>query len=207
MGKVQEYLQNLKFRKCTIGGVDEEDVLQKIKKLCELQREENEEREQEIEQLTCVNSDLLAKVRELENKPAPAREDDGELERAREEADRIKASYGEKLKELQETLELTQSIKRDAAVRAQMEAAQEVARVKKEMMAKVEEQRREAEKEVDTLREEIRRLELRKEGAKREVGKEMEFLRNFLARTQRELEQLEGGADDSVYEIDWKKYR
>lgn len=60
------------------------------------------------------------------------------------------------------------------------------------MMAKVEEQRREAEKEVDTLREEIRRLELRKEGAKREVGKEMEFLRNFLARTQRELEQLEG---------------
>lgn len=31
MGKVQEYLQNLKFRKCTIGGVDEEDVLQKIK--------------------------------------------------------------------------------------------------------------------------------------------------------------------------------
>lgn len=207
MGKVQEYLQNLKFRKCTIGGVDEEDVLQKIKKLCELQREENEEREQEIEQLTCVNSDLLAKVRELENKPAPAREDDGELERAREEADRIKASYGEKLKELQETLELTQSIKRDATVRAQMEAAQEVARVKKEMMAKVEEQRREAEKEVDTLREEIRRLELRKEGAKREVGKEMEFLRNFLARTQRELEQLEGGADDSVYEIDWKKYR
>ena len=207
MGKVQEYLQNLKFRKCTIGGVDEEDVLQKIKKLCELQREENEEREQEIEQLTCVNSDLLAKVRELENKPAPAREDDGELERAREEADRIKASYGEKLKELQETLELTQSIKRDAAVRAQMEAAQEVARVKKEMMAKVEEQRREAEKEVDTLREEIRRLELRKEGAKREVGKEIEFLRNFLARTQRELEQLEGGADDSVYEIDWKKYR
>lgn len=207
MGKVQEYLQNLKFRKCTIGGVDEEDVLQKIKKLCELQREENEEREQEIEQLTCVNSDLLAKVRELENKPAPAREDDGELERAREEADRIKASYGEKLKELQETLELTQSIKRDAAVRAQMEAAQEVAQVKKEMMAKVEEQRREAEKEVDTLREEIRRLELRKEGAKREVGKEMEFLRNFLARTQRELEQLEGGADDSVYEIDWKKYR
>lgn len=207
MGKVQEYLQNLKFRKCTIGGVDEEDVLQKIKKLCELQREENEEREQEIEQLTCVNSDLLAKVRELENKPARPRKMMEELERAREEADRIKASYGEKLKELQETLELTQSIKRDAAVRAQMEAAQEVARVKKEMMAKVEEQRREAEKEVDTLREEIRRLELRKEGAKREVGKEMEFLRNFLARTQRELEQLEGGADDSVYEIDWKKYR
>lgn len=90
MDKLQEYLKAMKFKRCKIGGLDEEDVLEHIKEICDLAREELEEQAKNF-------SGLAGKTQEGSDELQPQQ---GEMEQqedtqdlAEQERDRCRAIY------------------------------------------------------------------------------------------------------------------
>ncbi len=65
--KIEQYLENLKFKKQTIGGVSEADVLAKIQRLSDLYAEAFRNQEIKYEALLDDKNDELRRLRENSN--------------------------------------------------------------------------------------------------------------------------------------------
>ena len=65
--KIEQYLENLNFKKQTIGGVSEADVLAKIQRLSDLYAEAFRNQEIKYEALLDDKNDELRRLRENSN--------------------------------------------------------------------------------------------------------------------------------------------
>lgn len=65
--KIEQYLENLKFKKQTIGGVSEADVLAKVKKLSDLYAEAFRNQEIRYEAILDEKRRELERLRENSN--------------------------------------------------------------------------------------------------------------------------------------------
>lgn len=65
--KIEQYLENIKFKKQTIGGVSEADVLAKIQRLSDLYAEAFRNQEIKYEALLDDKNDELRRLRENSN--------------------------------------------------------------------------------------------------------------------------------------------
>ena len=83
-------------------------------------------------------------------------------ESSSQETEKVKQEYELKYKELTDAVNAIQSVKKEAAVQAQIEAAQEAARLRSEIMTQIEDERLGAEETLRQLRSEIDLLQRRK---------------------------------------------
>ena len=102
MEKLREYLQGMDFKKRAIGGLDEEDVLSHIKKICDLVQEAMDERDKSFEETTRKMQEAMdERNKALEE---TSRKMQAELDAAREKLKRYRRAY-EELKEINEDLD------------------------------------------------------------------------------------------------------
>lgn len=102
MSEVEQYLKDMKFKRRTLGGVDEEDVLLHIKKICELYRAElggKEAAARETEQTLRKLQDAQRELEEERRTSGGLRE---AADRARRELEEQRAANGE----LRDSMEL-----------------------------------------------------------------------------------------------------
>lgn len=152
MEAVEQYIKGMTFKRCVFGGVDEEDVLLHIKKICEIYQ-------QELEQAKVQQT----AYKDLEQEVALAHE---QCERWREKAqqnhgqdvEHIKREYQQKYQELTAAVDTIQTVKKEAAVKAQVEAAQEAAKLRSEILTKAEQERKVIEDQMNELRQEASML-------------------------------------------------
>ena len=209
MEKVEQYLKDLKFKRRVFGGVDEEHVLICIQELCDLYQEE-QKRVPNDKNWKKMKGQLQQARKELEEQKEVCAALEAEADRAKEQLRRleqekekessgareqeitaqVQEEYARKVQELNDTMDSIQSIKKDTVVRAQVEAAQEAARLRREILAKVEEQRQEAEAEILQLQRKIGELKQRREEARKALQTEGERLSVFIDRMQAELEVM-----------------
>ena len=80
---IEEFIKNLKFKKKTMGGCDEEDVLLKMKELSDLYRETSQSMREELEKANSrvqeIQSELMAARSKLKESQEQLAEKDGEL--------------------------------------------------------------------------------------------------------------------------------
>lgn len=158
--RIEQYIREMKFNKRKFGGVDEEDVLEHIRTICGMFQEELEQ----------------SRSGEKGEEQGPR---DGEESR---EVARLKEEYTKKNKELTEAIDTIQSMKKDVAVRAQVEATQEAARFRSEIMERIGEERKQAEERLGEVRKQTEALEQEQEELRKKVGEER---RKWLASVDR----------------------
>ncbi len=172
--RIEQYIRDMRFSRRKFGGVDEEDVLEHIQTICEMFQEELE----------------LSRNGDRDKKNARPEE-----EAEQEEVARLKEEYTKKNKELTEAIDTIQSMKKDAAVKAQVEATQEAARFRSEIMEKIEEERKQAEGQLEFVRKQTEALRQEKEALGKKIREEckkwMESVDRLIA-SLTELKEAEG---------------
>lgn len=181
MDKVMQFIKEMKLKRKLIGGVDEEDVLIHVKNLCEIFGEELKTRpsledveafKQQIQQLQGENELLKAKVAQQQTESAQ--------------------TYQHKLEELNGMLEVVQDVKKEATVRAQVEAIREAAALRSEIMEKTDRERMKAEQELSQLRTSLEALEQKRSSTERAMqenaGRVKEILYQMIHELDRSLE-------------------
>lgn len=202
MDRLREYLQTMEFKKRKVGGVDEEDVLLHIKKICELVREDMEEQDRAFETATRKMQEDLNELQEQLGKYRAAyqklrevnermdirmQELKGEAERygrAREHAEQEQKKYRAKHQELLAAVDTLHSVKADAEKAARQEmsvalrAEEESARSK--MLAGIERDRVTARQELKQLHEEIAALTRKRQAMQESLRREREQWKQHL---------------------------
>lgn len=217
MEQVEQYLKTMAFKKRVVGGIDEENALLHIKKICDLYQEKLQEKYIEEQEFGKVQSDLKETQKELEQQKAAyvalqAKMADAELEihkwkekiaeSSSQETEKVKQEYELKYKELTDAVNAIQSVKKEAAVQAQIEAAQEAARLRSEIMTQIEDERLGAEETLRQLRSEIDLLQRRKKEIQKAIrmesgqwlsslGKTIEELQGMKIQISREIQETE----------------
>lgn len=213
MDKLRDYLKSMEFKKRAVGGVDEENVLGHIKKICDIVREEMEEQDRVFEAATHkMQEDLdelqeqlkkyrlaYQKLRDINEKmDARMRELQGEAERygrARERADQEQRKYQAKHQELLAAVDTLHSVTADAEkaarkeMRAALSAEEESARGK--MLAGIERERAAASLELQQLRGEIADLTRKRQAMRESIRREREEWKQHLDWFARRLETEE----------------
>lgn len=215
MGKaIEEYLKEMKLKKRVFGGVDEENVLIHIKKICDLYQEEQKEGQANGEAVAKAEAALKVSQNELElsknelekqrmayaglqvelTKSQQAyrelKEKKEQIQTERQSALELKGKYERQYQEFQELMETIQSVKKDAIVKAQVEAAQEATKLRGEIMAKVEEKRLEAEGQIHQLQREVENLQQQRDAMQHMVRAEAERYTAQLRQMSNSLETL-----------------
>lgn len=199
MDKLREYLKTMEFKKRAVGGVDEENVLEHIKKICEIVWAEMEQQDKLFESATRkMQKDLeelqeqlkkyrtaYQELREInERMDARMQELQGEAERygeARERAEQEQKKYHAKHQELLVAVDALRNVKADAekAAREEMsvalQAEEETARGK--MLAGIERERTTANREIKQLNDEIEALSRQRQAMQESLRREQETLR------------------------------
>ncbi len=216
MESVERYLKDMKFKRRVFGGVDEESALLHIQKICELYKAELKEMQALREATAEAQSALKAAQEEAEQQKvayanlqveaAKARQQCDEWKKAAEhggtqEAERLKREYAQKYRELTEAVDTIQTVKKEAAVRAQVEAAQEAAKLRNEIMAKVEEERKSAEKEVQRLRSEAETMRRQKQEIRQEIEASRKEWQLAIDKLMDELQAMREKAEPTVKTI------
>ena len=178
--KLQEYLQAMRFKKAVIGGVDEEDVLIHIKKICDMAREEMErqigvyetlayKKQEEIDSLQSQMEhyrdecqQLKVANGQLENRIEGMQAEVERYGTARARAEQEEKKYLAKHRELFATVETLHNVK-DEAERSAREEMRRALRAEEEsarsrMLEEIEEERAAASREIKHLHDEIASL-------------------------------------------------
>ncbi len=213
---VEQYLKGLKFKKRIFGGVDEESVLVHIKKICDLyheaQKEEQKKLEtsqeelhkakdafqgsqEELEKKKTAYADLQTELAKAQQSIRALREEREQAKKEQETALEMKAQHEREYREFHDIMETIQNVKKEAIVKAQIEAAKEATRLRSEMMAKVEEKRREAETEIYRLQQEINQLQQHRDAMQHIVKTETESFVARIRQMESSLEALKGQAE------------
>lgn len=212
MDKLKDYLKNIDFKRRKVGGLDEEDVLQHIKKISELVSEELESRagsdeetiqkmQQELDdartkvkkyRTACVklkeaNDGLEGRIRELQKNPPQA-----DVLPSEPAAEHGREDYDRKYKELAAAISALNNVKKEEEkeARSQMQKMleQEVASGRAEIRSRLE---RDAAKARAGLKvkfeEEQKRLQSR---LKEERGRFLSRLESEKRQAEEELEKL-----------------
>lgn len=202
MDRLREYLQTMEFKKRAVGGVDEENVLEHIKKICELVREDMEEQDRAFETATRkMQEDLdslrtqlrkyrtaYQNLREVNEKmDARMKELQGEAERygrARARADQEQKKYQAKHQKLLAAVDALNGVRADAEKAARQEmsetlrAEEESARGK--MLAGIERERSAARLELKQLQKEIATLTQKRQAMQDSLRREREQWKQHL---------------------------
>ena len=203
MEQVEQYLKTMAFKKRVVGGIDEENALLHIKKICDLYQEKLQEKYIEEQEFGKVQSDLKETQKELEQQKAAyvalqAKMADAELEihkwkekiaeSSSQETEKVKQEYELKYKELTDAVNAIQSVKKEAAVQAQIEAAQEAARLRSEIMTQIED-------EIDLLQRRKKEIQkaIQMESGQwlSSLGKTIEELQGMKIQISREIQETE----------------
>ena len=202
MEKLREYLQMMEFKRRTVGGLDEENVLIHIKKICDLAREEMEEQGRAFEaatrkmqgnldelkdqlaryrtayqKLQDVNEKMDARMRELEKEA-------NQYGKAKERAEQEQKKYRAKHLELMAAVDTLHSVTANAekAARKEMSAAlrAEEERARSRIQAEIERERDAARQEINKLHKDIAYLTRKRETMKDSLLKECEQWKRHL---------------------------
>ena len=200
-----------------VGGIDEENALLHIKKICDLYQEKLQEKYIEEQEFGKVQSDLketqkrigTAKKRHMSPYKPKWLTQNWKSTSGRKNSrkqlsgtEKVKQEYELKYKELTDAVNAIQSVKKEAAVQAQIEAAQEAARLRSEIMTQIEDERLGAEETLRQLRSEIDLLQRRKKEIQKAIqmesgqwlsslGKTIEELQGMKIQISREIQETE----------------
>lgn len=213
---VEQYLKGMKFKRRIFGGVDEENALAHIKKICDLyvweqqslqkeleeSREELSEAEKTVQGYRAKLGRKDAACAKLQSELAKAQQSiqalEEEREQVRKQAEKDRESAREtqtqqerEYKEFHDIMETIQNVKKDAIVKAQTEAAKEATKLRSEMMAGVEMQRRETEAQLYRLQKEIRRIQQHRDAMRHIVTTEAETIGTRIQMMEKSQEALQ----------------
>lgn len=209
MDKLNEYIENMKFKKRRMGGLDEEDVLSHIKKICEIVREDLAESAGAPEEKAEENAEAPAgkeqppgeEEKTLEEQNKKLLEDQKALREELQKSQDACRVLNEKNEELKSQIyslqneaertqreygskyrELTEAVDTLHKVKEDLrrELRASVEAEKEKMLAGAERERRAAESEIERLREEIDGLKRKKQAVQESIRSEREQWKQHL---------------------------
>lgn len=226
MDGLNDYLKNMNFKRRTMGGLDEEDVLTHIKKIRDLAQQEIDKRDAQIQSLTnqlieanaqldrwqrsCQatkesNSQLESRIREFEEEPERYR-------KAREQAEQAERHYDTKLRELLSVMKTLENLQSDVELKVRQEVREslrnEEERARTAMLARIEEERKSANAEISRLSDEIASLREQRQGLSESLRARREQLNRYLGWIDQQLDFDSGELDSSpIADVDAYAYR
>lgn len=186
MEKVNQYLKDLKFKKCRIGGCDEEGVLKSISTICEMYDDELKKKNEDLDIKTKLIKELEITLNDYES----LQKKNQSLTEEIQELKRLNTKYQLEKEKVMATLASIGDVREEVLRKAEQEASKKRIQVENDIQKLM----KDAGNEISDMRDSLYTLTQKKV----DIMNELELIVSFCKNTQRMVEQLKEATEKNV---------